>query len=173
MIRRTLETKIKYKYSCYATIAHGWGINVHWCTLSIRSRSSLLYKPFLPAGFFNNNKLYFLYWVSVLYALLHGLLCTHNTAHSTPTSSYTDQNVAVLMAGRPVLWHRQNNMFRWITIFLFFKCVCIYPRMCIYIYICETRYIYKDCALKLPQLIYSKVCGMLVSIHKHDIGNGI
>ena len=40
----------------------------------------------------------------------------HNTAHSTPTSSHTDQNVIVSMAGRPVLWCWQNNIFRWIQI---------------------------------------------------------
>ena len=43
-IRRTTETKIKYKYNGYATISHGWTVNVHWCTLSIRSRSALLHK---------------------------------------------------------------------------------------------------------------------------------
>ena len=37
----------------------------------------------------------------------------HKTAHSTPTSSCTNSNVIVSMAGKPVL-RRWQDMFRWI-----------------------------------------------------------
>ena len=40
----------------------------------------------------------------------------HNTAYSTQTSSSTDQNVFISVAGRPALQCWQNNMYKWITI---------------------------------------------------------
>ena len=73
---------------------------------------ALLHKPFIPVGLKKKEKkriykfvlsVHYTAWTALHLYYFQVDCAAHNTAHTTPTSSCTDQDVIVSMAGRPVL----------------------------------------------------------------------